>query len=241
MRPSASSRRNREAARSSGSIRRPRRETRRRHEEMIGPHHAVLRVDRRAFDRQDVALDALAADVRACPPSRLAILSISSTKMMPACSTRWSPRARPCPCRWLLRLFLRRVSSASAPARGGAASCLKHPRQHVAQVEPTSSTDDPAGSRRTASRGRALRPRRSCIEPARAQPATSRASSSDAASSALRARSRHVEGGAGGSSRSSSRSSAAAAPSGAPTCRLAHERHRDPTRSRTIDSTSRPT
>ena len=68
-------------------------------ENVIRLHHAVLRVDGRPFDdRQQVALYAFAGDVRTTRACwRPAILSISSRKTMPLCSTRSiASRARFC-------------------------------------------------------------------------------------------------------------------------------------------------
>ena len=89
-------------------------------EDVVGLHEPVLGVDGRAFDdRQEVALDALARDVRAAPPdSRPATLSISSKKTMPDdCARSTASRAttlgstsRPSSSAW-------RISRASATRR----------------------------------------------------------------------------------------------------------------------------
>ena len=70
-------------------------------EDVIGPHHAVLRVDGRAFDdRQDVALHALAADVRAVPAfasgDLVDLVDEDDAGLLDALDRRRAPR---CPCR----------------------------------------------------------------------------------------------------------------------------------------------
>ena len=103
---------------------------------MIGAHEAVACVDGGAFDdRQNVALHALAADVRAvAADSRPAILSISSRKMMPLGFHAFERHARHLiHVDELLLLFLHQVierlghahlAAAGSSGRTGWAACL---------------------------------------------------------------------------------------------------------------------
>ena len=108
-------------------------------QDVIGAHHPVLRVHRRAFDdRQDVALHALAADVGPVRrPRGPAILSISSMKMMPACSTRSTAVARHAVhVDELLLLFLRQVLERLGHLHPPLLRlALEEPRQHVLEVD----------------------------------------------------------------------------------------------------------
>ena len=70
-------------------------------QDVIGAHHAVARVDRRAFDdRQDVALHAFAADVGAvaalAPGDLVDLVDEDDAGLLDALD---APCARRCPCR----------------------------------------------------------------------------------------------------------------------------------------------
>ena len=218
---------------------------------------AVLGGDGGALDdRQEVALHALARDVRArAPPSRPAILSISSRKMMPACSDApdgLRDRPRPCP-------------SASRPPPGPGAAAPPRTRhaaalgaalgmmfdEHVLEVDADLLHALPGEDR---SIGRPLRPA------SRARPPLVELAGAQLGRAASRAGARREASAASCCQRAAAeaarRAGAAAAARGAGprpaprrcsrTCRR-HPRsctmRRSPssTRSRTIDSTSRPT
>ena len=179
-------------------------------------------------------------------PSRPAILSISSTKMMPVCST------RPTASRATLSMSMSFCSSSwgsdtqrlwhfHPPPLGPS---LEQPRQHVLQIDvdflDRGAGDDLEG-RETISRGR--RARRSGGRAGRRAAARGSARGSAAVDRAAAASSSGAIGRGGGSRTSSSRSSAFCAAFARTSSSRSSRTMSTPssTRSRTIDSTSRPT